>query len=75
MMGKEISRVRVEMDVKGEGREAHEYEYCPLWEATKQCKIRPLNGDCNYGLTAIKPPIWCPMRTNTLKMEFSLINQ
>ncbi len=75
--------VRVEIDLPGQGEEAHEFGYCPMshhgthlpdgggWS----CPIR--GGACRFGLTETEPPQACPMRsgsgTMVVTMKFSLV--
>ena len=64
--------IRVDIDVPGEGWEAHEYEHCPLRESMAvMCSIRPL--PCNYGLTEIDVPHECPLRRSAVTMRYKRI--
>ena len=80
-----MENIRVLVHVPGEGKEAHEYEYCPLsevragarsikekpWPDVKTwCRIK--NIVCNFGLTEITPPDECPMRSGKFLNEITI---
>ena len=65
----EITKIRVEINIPGQGEEAHEFEYCPIWETNSTCKLGKL--PCKYGLTMIDVPQACPLRIGTVEMKFS----
>ena len=56
--------IRIEIYKPGEGHEAHEYEYCPIFFAfqnkSDECVLG--GGICKYGLTEIEPTGNCPIR-------------
>ena len=62
------TKIRVEIDVPGMGREVHEYEHCPIHFYKGRC---PFVGECNYGLTALHPPPHCPIgERSPVEMKF-----
>lgn len=64
--------IRVDIDVPGEGWEAHEYEYCSLRDGLANiCTLRPCS--CNYGLTEIDVPHECPLRMSAVTMRYKRI--
>jgi hypothetical protein len=67
-----MDKVRVDIEIPGQGKEAHEYEYCPLTERGNGgcCPIG--GGTCKFGLTEISPPATCPLKAGTVKMQFSI---
>jgi len=66
--------VRIEIDVPGEGVEAHEYEHCPLRSVHQDtCRVRTIR--CRYGLTDPSPPVGCPIRRGTVVMKFCLYKE
>ncbi len=68
----EEKKIRVEMYNPGVGREAHEWEHCPIMKPEHH-DICPIGGGvCKYGLTEIEPPKSCPIR-NGLEMKFTLV--
>jgi hypothetical protein len=75
IMGDKLKRIRVGIDVPGRGKEAHEYEYCPIHAAFNFGERCPLGAEiCKYGLTDIAPPQTCPMKLNAVLMEFSIVD-
>ena len=68
-----IKTIRVEYDKFGEGKEAHEWEYCPIYFAfqngSNECPLGA--GVCKYGLTATEPPENCPIK-NGIEFKFTL---
>ncbi len=73
-----IKRVRVEVDVPGQGSKFHEFEFCPIMYncvfEEHTCRECPINGGiCNFGLTENNPPEICPLKVGKVKMKFSLI--
>ena len=71
-----MSRVRVEVDIPGQGTEAHEFEHCPIKRDGAMCPIG--GGECKFGLTENSPPQLCPMRsgkfTQEISMRFSIVD-
>jgi hypothetical protein len=69
-------KIRVDIHISGQGKEAHEYEYCPIksvveWEGS----ICPLISiQCVFGLTTSSPPDLCPLRDSGVKMKFTTVN-
>lgn len=66
-------KIRVEIDVPGQGWQAHEYQHCHLWEPPDICKIG--GPSCRYGLSEIKIPSCCPMSLGVIKMEWKVIKK
>ncbi len=72
----EMTKVRVDIYVPGQGYEAHEFQYCPIIFAkdrygSEQCPIG--GGICNFGLTEVEPPATCPIRIGNVRMKFSIV--
>jgi hypothetical protein len=72
-MGK-IKTIRVEYYKTGEGKEAHEFEYCPIYFAfqnkSNECPFGA--GVCKYGLTEVESPEHCPIR-KSIEFKFKLV--
>ena len=71
----DINKIRVEINIPGEGDEAHEYEHCPIYFAVDRvhniCPLRPIS--CVFGLTTVSPPDLCPLRSSGVKMKFKIV--
>ena len=69
-------RVRMEVDVPGQGFEAHEFEYCPfvgmLDYPGGHCPFGS-GAECLMGLTTIEPPGGCPLRLSPIEAKVSLV--
>lgn len=74
-MGQKIKnpkKIRVEINISGTGKQAHEFEHCPIsLLGNKDCPI--VNELCAYGLTNIEPPISCPMTNGEMHVVFKII--
>ena len=73
-------KVRIDIDVPGQGKEAHEYDNCPIkmrWRKpvehlnTNECPLC-IAIKCEYGLSDWDIPKSCPLK-HGVKMEFSIV--
>lgn len=62
-----IAKVRIEIDVPGQGNQSHEFEYCQLWKPMDICRID--GPPCKYGVTEIDVPKSCPLRSGTVNIK------
>lgn len=67
-----IDKIRIEIDKPGQGKESHEFEYCPLSGNDNICRIHRC--ECKYGLTEIVIPTPCSMKNGTITIKFKAID-
>ena len=64
--------IRIEINLPGRGREAHEFEHCLIRDAYNNYCSLDGGRACKFGLTEAYPPSTCPMRSGKFKQEISM---